>query len=339
MLLAGGFGLLGGRPDPSSSPTTGAAAPSSTAPPPSSPPPAPLVTPFAPCGPDPGTTPPTVELQTNGVPTPGFVELIDLDAQPIEPTPTPADPLASLRGPRVEVHPDVVTEISIEGGACALRWFIVLYDPVTGDGDQLDQVPTDGEGDVRLAAQNRFGLWHRLSALRDFPNDVQLIAVFQFEEIAIAAWWRVRVMPLRMPDVRLLDLRDDEVIPLAAGCDLRLRLGNGYEEDLLGCVGDVSAELGAPTRIDPDDPLLLESDGVPAEDLVVVCGRLSGSSFVAEPEPACNAEPPDGQPFPVAAPAGPWVLALSTCVLVDSPSTVASNSLCGTWYAHVRVDD
>ena len=338
-LLAGGFGVLGGGPEPTAAPpaSTGAAVvPTAVVGPATPSPPTPLVTPFRECGPDP-VAPPVISLQTNGVPTRGLVERFDREGELTTAQPSPADPLEMLRGPRVEVQPDVVTELWIDEAACALRWFVVLYDPVTDESYQIDEIPIDAALDPQLAAQNRFGLSEAMATHRDHDNDLQLIGVFEFAGLTVVAWWRIRILPIDVPTPGLRVGFEGPSIPLVPGCDLQLQLANGYQEDLLACQDDLSADPGAARPVRPSDELLLEFGGLSPFGGGVICGRQSGLAFVAVPEPGCSLDVPDGELIPVLDAPGIWVLAISTCADAPGGTAVAFNYVCGTWYAKIKV--
>lgn len=273
------------------------------------------------------------------MPTPGLVEIIDRDSEatPTPVGPTPADPSERLRGPRVEVRPDVITELWIDGAACALRWFIALYDPLAEEGFEIEQAGTDEDMDPRVAAQNRFNLSHAFAAHRAVERDLQLIGAFEFANLPVVAWWRVAVQPLDLPVAVLRDERTDEPIEVVPACHLQLRLANGYVEDIRTCESDLGRELGAAVSVVPGGTLSLEFDGIAIADLDLICGRLSGLDFVAEPEPGCREAVRDGGALPVPDAPGTWTLAMSTCANVGSRTSSVVNTLCGTWYASVRI--
>jgi hypothetical protein len=282
---------------------------------------------------------PIISLQVNGVPTPGLVELLDRDAEPT-PTPvgpTPADPLELLRGPRVEVPVDVITEVWIDGAACAHRWFLGGYDPIAGEGFEIEQTALNETRDPRVASQNRFNLSLAFGPHRAVENDLQLFGAFEFEEVIAVAWWRIAVLPLQLPVAILRDGRTDAEIDLVAGCDLQLFLANGYEEHTSDCGRDLSAELGPATTVVVGEALSLELDGIPVDDLTIICGRPSDLDFIAEPQPGCREEARNGDSIPVPDAPGTWALALSTCASVGIGTTSVLNTLCGTWYASVQI--
>jgi hypothetical protein len=241
-----------------------------------------------------------------------------------------------LRGPRVEVRPDVITEIWIHGAACAHRWFLGAYDPIADDGFEIEQIELGEARDPRVASQNRFNLSLAFAQHRAVETDLQLIGVFEFAEIVVVARWRVAIQPLDLPAAVLRDGNGDQ-IGLVAGCDLQLFLANGYQEHTSDCGRDLSAELGPATPVLVGEPLALELGGIPVDDLSVICGRLSDLDFVAEPQPGCREEVRNGDAIAVPDAPGTWTLALSTCASVGSGSAGVFNTLCGTWYANIRI--
>lgn len=329
VLLAGGFGWLGGRVEdaaPSASPGVAAVAPSpsgsSMRPPTAAA--SPVVTPWAPCSPDvdPATFP-AVLLQTNGVPYPGAMSQV-----PGGPAPGSEDePM-----PRVEIRPDVVTEIWIAGGTCAVEWHIDLFDPASRFATSLD-TQRNGSRDPAVAAQNRF-LLAGLPEHRELGHDLHIRAVLTLGSRVVRATWVVRILPLEAPPVTLSGASGD-AIPLAWGCDVRLTLGNGWSERPDGprCEDDLQTEPSR-FRVRPGEPLTLSFPGWDVDNIVVTCGRLSGLSFVAVPAPECEHRLRSGGPFAIPE-SGGWVLQLSACG--SQPGSGARNRLCGSWYALLEI--
>ena len=330
-LLAGGLGLLGGRPEASVAPSAAAVASTPSSPSSIDPPGTPAVTPWMECGPDPVEVP-DIKLESNGVPTEGLVEPA-VDPQPARTYP-PGNPFASIRGPRVTVRPDVVTELWIDGGACALDWSIELIDVVTEEAWVLDAAH-NARADPAYAAQNRFNVSADMGRHRSIGHDVQFGGVFVFRTMVVRAFWRLRIQPLDPPAPSLVSGSSAAPIALIEGCDVRLRLGNGFEERRRTCAGDLSLppEDWRPVRV--GDMLDLTFDGWTPQSLFVICGRLSGLAFIAEPLPGCWLEPPTGTPFQVPDLPGRWTLALSACASQDGSN--AANQVCGTWYANVEI--
>ena len=342
-LLATGFGVLGGKPSPSPSGPLGALGPTGPRPTDAAPTPAlptPAVTPFSPCGPPP-TARPEIALQVNGRPTPGLVEILQWESD----TPLP-DPPASAPVPpdRVSVPVDVITELWIVGGACASSWRVGLM-----GGDSLNEfIDSEDPLDPPVAAQNRFGIFLAPYGGRD----LNLYADLYFPTLIARATWRIHVEPFERPVVSLQDERDPE--KLVAGCDNELSLGNGYRYPRHpACTADIAPGF-PPMPFEPRGSLQIDRDerlefGVGDWDIqsaMLVCGHLSGTSFVAEPEPGCVLEASGRSTrstslvfpeLPSDIEAGAWTLAISACAI--SGGSPATNSLCGTWYVNVEVRD
>lgn len=328
-LLAAGFGVLGGRPDTPPGPSSAAVAPSGD---PSSadptqdpgPPPIPLVTPWIECG-DQQTPTPSIVLQVNGQAIPGVVEVL-------------ADGLAGSLPPpvvfprpqsRTDVPVDVVSELWVEGGLCAVAWTIDLVDDQT-----LDSVPNSAR-DPRYAAQNRFQL-----QLGPHPGgDVDLRAVLVFPPFVARAVWPIRIVPVEAPVVAL-HTEGRRVEPVE-GCDVALTLATGWSNPLNPCVDDIGEPPGSPAAVRPGERLTFEIVGWRTDAGGVVCGRLSGQSFIAQPETGCNVGEVVASPFVFAAPSEPgrWTLAISACGSRDGTAVAALNRVCGTWYVNILVED
>ncbi len=329
-LLAAGFGILGGRPSASPSPPVGGVAPTvpraSMAPP--SPGVAPEVTPYSACA-DPPTSRPGLQLQVNGVPHPGPVEVLQWHVDPASPEPSP--PLAE-NPERVVVPADVITEIWIAGGACAVGWNIGLVgNPV------LDSF-SNPELDPAIALQNRFAL-----TLAPFVGrDLNLRADLFFPTLSARAIWPITVEAVDRP-IAALQV-GPEAWSLVEGCDVSLALGNGYEYPRdPTCLGDMPIEPAAAIEVDAEARLGFRLEDWDLMSAVLTCGRLSGTSFIAQPEPGCFLEastrfdPSTLAEFPPL-PAdieGSWTIQISACAL--SGGLAATNSLCGSWYATIEV--
>jgi len=134
---------------------------------------------------------------------------------------------------------------------------------------------------------------------------------------------------------------DFVVDPLVEGCDISLTLGgSGWEEQAHpDCETDLSADPGEWARVSAGDPLDVQFEDVTFDSwtpfaFTVICGRLSGLFYVAEPEPGCFLEPTPGEPFAAPDEPGRWTLALAACAGQD---TNPANQACGTWYANVEI--
>ena len=284
--------------------------------------PTPEVTPWVECGTR-QTLPPVVQLQVNGQPIDGFVEVIASDTEP-------SPPIEDLPGP-AQVPVDVISELWIEGGACATSWDVGLF-----GGETLDRL-VNPSLDPAIAAQNRFKLFLAPYAGRD----ALLRADLFFPDLAIRAVWRIAVGPFERP-AAFLQGEGDPLVPVE-GCDVQLVLGNGYEYPSEGCTGDLPFEPSGTLALERGSPLVFGFlGGWDVQNAVLTCGRLSGTTFVAEPEPGCffEASPFDEEPFvtfpelPRDLEAGVWVVAISACATSGS---LGANHVCGSWYAKVDV--
>ena len=336
VLLAAGFGVLGGRPDSTPAPTRAAiASPDASDAAPTPPPvahPTPLVTPWTACGAEPSPDrPPVIQLQVNGLPHDSH--LAEVGAPVARPDLRP--PLLSPDRPiePVLVPVDVISELWIEGAACAQSWFIELFTP-GGDGVLLASMPDRGPV---VAAQNRFPL--DLQAL-DGGRAV-LRAILGFGTMTASAEWVVDVRAVEPPVAALEG--DDGPIELVTGCDVTITLGTGYVRSLNPCADDVAAppiEIGV---VEPGEQLRFDLDGWGISDGQVFCGRLNGQSFVAVPQPGCLTEAHDVTRLDFVVPPEPgrWTLAISACASAGAILGPGLNHVCGTWYANieVRLDD
>lgn len=333
-LLAAGFGMLGGRPGPSASPPLGGlgptapqATPADVVPTPALP--SPAVTPFSSCAPAP-TSAPQVVLQVNGRPTPGFVEILLWDVA--SPAPDASPPFQAYPD-RVSVPVDVITELWITGGACAAGWNVGLV-----GNEVLNEFLNPGL-DPALASQNRFGL-----VLAPFGGrDLVLRADLFFPTLIARALWDIHVEPFERPVASLQG--EDDPRSIVEGCGVELVLGNGYEyPGDPGCTGDLPFEPAGTLAVERDQGLEFGLGDWDVQGASLTCGRLSGTSFVAEPEPGCFLEATGRSTsgtsitfpeLPADLEAGAWTMAISACA--RSGGLVALNHICGTWYANLVV--
>jgi hypothetical protein len=332
-LLAAGFGVLGGRPDASPRPTFAAVAPTLpgaalTARPPASP----RVTPWTECA-SPPTSPPQIFLQVNGEPFEGAVELASSSAAPL-PTAIPAAPVYPgfpvEPPPSIEVPVDVITEIWVDGGACALAWTIDL-----SSFHRLDSVVNVAR-DLGHAAQNRFEVLLVPYAGGEFV----LRAELDFGTVVAEVTWPITILPIERPRA-LLRAGGLAAFP-ALGCDVTLTFGAGRSEPLNPCVDDVGQPPGDAIPVRSGTHIEFSLDGWGLDRATVTCGRLSGQSFIAQPSPGCSHElEHSGAPLAFEAPPqnGRWTLALSACASQPASRGTAFNRVCGTWYANIAVTD
>jgi hypothetical protein len=332
-LLAAGFGVLGGRPDASPSATAAAVVPSLREPPPTPGLPAsPRVTPWIECAPPP-TSPPPVFLQVDGEPFEGAVQA---GSSPNDPQPTaiaggPAYPGARIEPPEpIEVPVDVITEIWVTGGACALDWTIDLSSL-----HRLDSVINVAR-DPGYASQNRF----EVLLIPFVGGDYTLRAELGFENLVAQATWPIRIVPIERPHAVLL-LSGIEAFPVL-GCDVTLTFGANRSEPLNRCVDDVGEPPGDAIPVRSGSAIEFMLDGWDLDVASVTCGRLLGPSFVAEQGSGCSQGAEDaGATFSFEAPPqnGRWTLALSACASRPASRGSGFNRACGTWYANIVVTD
>jgi len=328
VLLAGGFGFLGGRPEPTSpgaiagkSPNGGVTPPPYTG--------APLATPTRQCGSSP-SGPPGVLLDVGGRSTLGAAEV--LDWQPA--ASSEAGGVEGVAGPqlppRVDIRSDIAAEVWTAGRACAVGWTIeVLGRPAS---DVLEFVPNPGR-EPGLASQNRFRL-----VLADYAGQsIDLSATLVFPSFTLRAIWPLRILPFSPPAGVFKAARVP--IPTLMGCDVRLTLGNGWDARQNFCPDAVGDNRGPPTRVEPGQKLEFRFDHADwqIDDATIACGHLSVTTFAFDSSCRLEDTERDQFSFTVTVPDLPGVvaLAISTCgtqILAD-----ATNRLCGTWYANLEV--
>jgi hypothetical protein len=322
-LLAAGFGLLGGRPSEAPRLSYEANAPSEEPDlTPIGPTPSPLVTPWTECAEAPVSAP-EITLQVGGLGYPGVVSLLEQSiAAPTAPvTDPPPQDLAT-------VPTDAITELWVEGGACALAWVVDL-----SDGRQLDAVRNTNR-DPGYVSQNRIAL--RFHPLED--GDHQLRAILVLQTLTVRATWPIRIEPT--PINAVLHTRDGSARPVM-GCDVTLLLGPDRNELLNPCVDDVGEPPDDAVPVRSGDRLEFELEGWRIEGASVVCGRLSGQSFLTQPRPGCSIFQDEPGRFEFEAPPGNarWTLALSACGRREASVGIGDIHVCGTWYANVVVTD
>ena len=333
VLLAGGFGLLGGGQGgtPASPPLASSLADGATdAPSPTEPPPVPRVTPLLACsGPD--DEPPEPVLEVDGRPYFGQVELLDFDLG------TTFEGIPPVIGEdnldhAVEVPMDAVAEIWIGGASCAVAWNIALVGtglPAT----RILETVSNEDRDPAIAAQNRFQVF-----VAPYTGDHQLRAILVLENVAVRATWSIHVPILEPPTVRLT--AGNREIPTVIGCDVRQRLVNDWEESLSPCSRDVPREPDRWATIARGEQLDFELEGWAATDAIVFCGELTERRFTPRTEPSCVI-PRDplsaGVRFLAPEEPGTWTLAIYECATRISVVGRGFEELCGTWYANVRV--
>ena len=332
VLLAGGFGLLGGRQagtQPAPPRASGVADGSTPGPSPTEPPPLPRVTPWSACG-GPQDEPPEPVLEVNERPYHGQVELLDDFGTAFDGIPPVIgqDNLEDV----VEVPMDAVAEIWIGDAACALAWDISLVGIGFQSTRTLEAVANE-ERDPAIAAQNRFRI-----SVGPFTGDHHLRAILVLENVAVRATWSIHIPPLEPPTVTLK--AGDREIPTLIGCDVRQRLVNDLERTLNPCTRDVPREPDRWVAIAPGEQLEFAIEGWVVTDSIVFCGRLEDRRFTPRADPPCMIprEPlVAGLRFLAPEELGTWTLAIYECAARPSPIGDGFEELCGTWYATVRV--
>lgn len=313
-LLAAGFGVLGGRPQPSLPGIAASLLPSllanGTNAPAASPARTPSVTPASACGALPRDGPPGVMLTVGDHLMAGQVSAID------DPNATPGP----HREP-IEIPADATADLRIAAGACATSWHIAVWSPSDGQLYPVDVV-SNPDRDPAVALQNEFSLV--LAPFRTIiAEQLELHAELQVGDRDILARWPIRILPFDRPQPRLRISRN-QVIPLVEGCDVVLTFGNGYEEPM-ACSDDLSAELPPATRVAPGTEMSLDFDGWSIGDTIAYCGSSLELAFVLRSAPGCEQHPPHGRFFH-APEAGDWTIALGACAIN------AGNRICGTWF-------
>lgn len=359
VLLAAGFGALGGRPE-STAGASAAAVVATPGPTPTEAPVVPRVTPGAPCAGSPDS-PPEIVLQVDGRSTVGRLEVLeftfggptpDAAPDPIESDdpfdtddPPDADEPPDTDDPLVlvKVPADGVTELRVVGGLCALAWNIDLADGRGDLGpDVLESVPNP-ERDPRHAAQNRFELV--LAPYASDQLDYLLRAVLVFEDLVVRATWAVRVVPLDAPVAALVApaRRGDDVdIPMLTGCDVTLELANAWAALLNACDDDVAVAPAGSSSVRLGELLEFSIPDWELRLVNVACGALVERTFVVAPPPRPHCErdvDPTGTTASFAAPTAPggYTIAITICANHAPTTGTGVNRLCGTWYANVRV--
>jgi len=313
MLLAGGFGLLGGRPGPSPIGTwatnTSGASPL-TAIQPTAEGLEPAVTPRVSCAPDP-VDPPEVELRVDGA------VYANRDGGEV---------LASGSLP-IAVPRDAITEVRVDGAACAHAWQIEV------NGADIER-RTGGSP----ASQNAFQLLLPDSGGSD-PDRLRVRLLFS--TFAVDAAWLVQVDRFEAPLGELAPSQDRPAVAAWYGCDLAIRLGNGYSAGPDACGGSGIGPLPqlAPLPVRPSEALVFRIRDWQLSEASIACGHLAPDpaaqeSSIFSPDPACAVGwDADGEIVRLDGPSQPgtWAIAVSGC------ATEGDNSVCGTWYGELDV--
>lgn len=331
VILIAGLGLLGGRalPRPGGTATI---RPSAAATHPPDVVPAPRVTPNVACVPIPADVVPGAILQVGARRELGSVEIVGPPGPP--PVLPPGD--VDVAGPneRIEIRSDLVSMLHTQGDACALAWKIALVDEYHAI---MLEVVSNPDASPGYAQQNRFDLSLWPYRARRGGADFRLDAGLSYPDVAVLVRWQVRILPFQAPEPNLAGAGTE--IPLIQGCDVELILFGGGHERVNPCFGDVGAFPASPITIKRRAPLVFDFPiGWDFNLAEVVCGQLSGSGFVREPEATCAVTAQaDSEVLAIEAPrqTGRWTLKVGGCAVQRLSD--AENDLCGSWYATVRV--
>ena len=326
LLLAGGLGVLGGRPAPS--PTVPAFAAVSPAP---TVEPAvefgPRVTPAVPCLR--ADTVPELQLEADGRAFAGAIEIIHRDEA--GPVPTPALvplPVVPSAPATIELRSDVVTLIRTIGDVCATSWRFDLSNPDESIGLESFMSP---EADPEWTRQNQFTL--ELEAFRG--RDFDLSGLLTFPGLTVQASWPIRILPFDAPTPRLSLSKTD--IDIEPGCDLQLIFATGFAELVNPCETDMGRQPEATKISAPDSFLNMRFPvGWFLFGATVACGSIAEGHF--QPVEGCEVDTRDeGTALAISMPSldGTWSLAISGCATQLLSDT--TNKACGTWYATLEV--
>jgi hypothetical protein len=321
VILAAGFGVLGGRRSPSptspalaaASATTSLAAPSVAEP---------LVTPAVPCLPL-ARALPEIRLMVAGRGGAGALNVYEW----IQPGPqqTQGIVLRDLAPGRTELRSDVLAELQTVGDACASAWTIDLGGP--DDAIRLEDIES-APGDPASARQNRFAL----DLARYRGHDYDLHANLTFPEVMLQTTWPIRILPFDPPSAQLT--MSDQKVDVEPGCDLQLVLGTGYTELVNPCYADLRRLPKVASIARPSGPLVFRfPEGWYVVGASVTCGLIAEERF--QPDPSCEIGWDDqGASLSIFGPSqGTWTLAIYGCA--TQPLTDVTNQACGTWYATI----
>jgi hypothetical protein len=323
-LLAVGFGAFGGRAQPSAPPVASPIAAASVA---AVPTPrvaaseGPLVTPFEPCAVERNVVP-AVWLEVAGQPHAGAIEVLDFNPDALPPdAPTPSVPES------VEIGEGDATAIVIDGARCAYAWVIDF------DGMTTIDVVSNGAMDRNRSAQNRFVL-----GLADNPGRESLLrAQLLFPGFSIRASWAIRVNSPGHPEAELHWL-DHDLRGAVEGCFVEVQYGNGWREPGRDCTGREGPMDVKPVRASQSASFQFVLPEWTVAITGLGCGHGFDDSFSTQ-ENACEFTVDDASAmvtvaFPATIAKGQWTLAIDACGF-DGP--IPSATVCGTWYAAVKV--
>jgi hypothetical protein len=323
-LLAVGFGAFGGRQPASALPTGSPVAAASESAPPTprlAEPEGPLVTPFEPCAAERNIIP-TVHLEVSDRAYAGAIEVLDAnpDALPSD-TPTSGEPQS------VPVAIGDEAAIVIDGARCALAWVIDLDAATT-----IDVVGYGATDSARPAAQNRFEV-----PLSNNPGrDSLLRAELVFPGFSIRATWNVQVARPEHPKA-VLQWLDGDVQTAVESCFVAFQYETGWQETTGDCRGAEPPPRDAKSV--HERALFRFSMGDwPFSLGGISCGQGMDDAYVPD-DIGCawtrnEANGVITVDLPPSLAKGAWTLAIDACAF-NGP--IYGASLCGTWYAGIKV--
>lgn len=326
LLLAGGFGLMGGRnsatPRPSNvavgaSPTP---SPSPTPGPPTAPPVIFEVVPWTPCS-APSDAPPEIRLEVGSTATLGQLEILWMESG----EPAPSVPAGATYPITIPAY--VSPSIWIVGARCALSWTILL------DGHEVDRY-LNVQRDPRVASQNRF-LVPSISRFGGLER-TELVATLVFPTLTARVRWLLSVEPWPRPDVTLTSTRGSR--SMVPGCDAesQLPLAPDQPDD---CVAEIRAPLPKALVVSAgEEPLQIDVPGwVLDEGVHVECGRFTEDGFF-EGDGSCDQEAMQKDAtilFRAPEQTGVRTVRASFCARPGPAS--APESMCFSWFAQLDV--
>ncbi|MBI2781633.1 MAG: hypothetical protein HYX55_07550 [Chloroflexi bacterium] len=331
VLLAAGFGALGGKPSASQAAAaangsgTSSARPGPTVPG-LAPGVTPAATPWTACG-APPTAAPNVLLEVDGIPYPGDMEVLQASGGAI---PAPS-PIPSRE--RLLVSTNVPAALWIVGAACANAWSIGFPSATVDDLGNAGLNPL-------YASQNRFDLF-----LAPFGGlNADLTADLTFQTLAVRATWHVAVQPYEHPSTYIATRSEGET-PVE-GCNFAVTLDNGWTTAGEPCgdgSGDVRERPDAAIPVIAGESLSFAVSQWTILSASIRCGSLDGYVFVGDPAATCEegeaVVPAEGVPTEVRFVAphakGRWTLAIDACASMND--WMGTSQACGTWFADVDV--
>ena len=326
LLLAGGFGLMGGR-NPASPMPSGAAVAGSPTPgptptpgPPTEPPLVTEVTPWSPCS-SPSDAPPEVRLEVASTAHLGQLEMLWTESG----SPAPSVPAGATYAISIPAY--TTPEIWIVGARCALSWTISV------DGEEFDRyinVPRD----PRVASQNRFSIGYvaRFGGL----DDAELLATLSFPSFTARVRWLLNVEPWPRPAVTLSG--SGGTMAMSPGCDVEYQLPQDTDRPGI-CDRDL---LAPPTRKlvvgAGEQNLAIAIPGWFIEDGVYIeCGSINVDGYF-EGDATCEYPATiDGSTALFKAPSETGLRVLRAAMCGRPGSSAYVQTMCLTWFANLDV--